>query len=131
MQYVLQCLPLWPESSTGKLCVRVVGSESASKSFFFNKQDNGTLLCMDQVGISAAEEILQVFKEICIVGCNADAVKPELCVCLQYGGVIVDVNISDHSTVISFTDYYDGAAPALLVNHTPNAAITFSQRSEI
>ncbi|KAA0723284.1 Vacuolar protein sorting-associated protein 13C [Triplophysa tibetana] len=88
-----ECLPLWPESSTGKLCVRVVGSESTSKSFFFNKQDNGTLLRMD-----------------------------------QYGGVIVDVNISDHSTVISFTDYYDGAAPALLVNHTPNATVNFTQR---
>ncbi|XP_053369844.1 intermembrane lipid transfer protein VPS13C isoform X1 [Clarias gariepinus] len=87
-----ECLPLWPESSTEKLCVRVVGSELASKSFFFNKQDNGTLLCME-----------------------------------QYGGIIVDVNSSDHSTVISFTDYYDGAAPALLVNHTPWVTITFRQ----
>ncbi|XP_036442421.1 vacuolar protein sorting-associated protein 13C isoform X5 [Colossoma macropomum] len=87
-----ECLPLWPESSTGKLCVRVVGSESASKSFFFNKQDNGTLLSME-----------------------------------QYGGIIVDVNISDHSTVISFADYYDGAAPALLVNHTPWVTVTVRQ----
>ncbi|KAG9352350.1 hypothetical protein JZ751_020763 [Albula glossodonta] len=87
-----ECLPLWPESTTGKLCVRVVGSESSSKSFFFNKQDNGTLLSMD--------------------------------VC---GGVIVDVNISDHSTVISFSDYYDGAAPALLVNHTPWVTIYYRQ----
>ena len=47
--HVLQCLPLWPESSTVKLCVRVVGSESTSKSFYFNKQDNGTLLGMDVV----------------------------------------------------------------------------------
>ncbi|KAI2662683.1 Vacuolar protein sorting-associated protein 13C [Labeo rohita] len=92
---VLQCLPFWPESSTGKLCVRVVGSESSSKSFFFNKQDNGTLLRME-----------------------------------QYGGVIVDVNISDHSTVISFTDYYDGAAPALVVNHTPAATVNFRQSCE-
>ncbi|KAI4872968.1 hypothetical protein NFI96_023652 [Prochilodus magdalenae] len=87
-----ECLPLWPESSTGKLCVRVVGSESASKSFFFDKQDNGTLLSME-----------------------------------QYGGIIVDVNISDHSTVISFTDYYDGAAPAMLVNHTPWVTVTVRQ----
>ncbi|XP_072517256.1 intermembrane lipid transfer protein VPS13C isoform X4 [Salminus brasiliensis] len=87
-----ECLPLWPESSTGKLCVRVVGSESTSKSFFFNKQDNGTLLSME-----------------------------------QYGGIIVDVNISDHSIVISFTDYYDGAAPALLVNHTPWVTISVRQ----
>ncbi|XP_056135016.1 intermembrane lipid transfer protein VPS13C [Lampris incognitus] len=87
-----ECLPLWPESSTGKLCVRVVGSESSSKSFFFNKQDNGTLLGMD-----------------------------------VYGGVIVDVNIADHSTVISFTDYYEGAAPALIVNHTPWVNISYKQ----
>ncbi|XP_042169377.1 vacuolar protein sorting-associated protein 13C-like [Oncorhynchus tshawytscha] len=87
-----ECLPLWPELITGKLCVRVVGSDSKSKSFFFNKQDNGTLLGMD-----------------------------------QYGGVLVDVNISDNSTVISFTDYYDGAAPALLVNHTPWVVITYRQ----
>ncbi|XP_035388992.1 vacuolar protein sorting-associated protein 13C isoform X4 [Electrophorus electricus] len=87
-----ECLPLWPESSTGRLCVRVVGSESASKSFFFNKQDNGTLLSME-----------------------------------QYGGIIVDVNISDHSTVVSFSDYYEGAAPALLVNHTPWVTISVRQ----
>ncbi|KAK3562082.1 hypothetical protein QTP86_027175 [Hemibagrus guttatus] len=87
-----ECLPLWPDSSTEKLCVRVVGSEFASKAFFFNIQDNGTLLCME-----------------------------------QYGGIIVDVNISDHSTVISFTDFYDGAAPAMLVNHTPRATIAIRQ----
>ncbi|XP_030622717.1 vacuolar protein sorting-associated protein 13C [Chanos chanos] len=87
-----ECLPLWPESSTGSLCVRIVGSDTASKSFHFNKQDNGTLLVMN-----------------------------------PYGGIIVDVNISDHSTVISFTDYYDGAAPALLVNHTPWVNVQFQQ----
>ncbi|XP_035272648.1 vacuolar protein sorting-associated protein 13C isoform X5 [Anguilla anguilla] len=87
-----ECLPLWPESTTGKLCVRVVGSECSSKSFFFNKQDNGTLLSMD--------------------------------VC---GGIIVDVNISDHSTVISFSDYYHGSAPALIINHTPWATMCYKQ----
>uniref|UniRef100_A0A3P8RIH7 Uncharacterized protein n=1 Tax=Amphiprion percula TaxID=161767 RepID=A0A3P8RIH7_AMPPE len=45
------CLPLWPESSSGKLCVRVVGSESASKSFFFSQQDNGSLLSLDMVSV--------------------------------------------------------------------------------
>ena len=47
---------------------------------------------------------------------------------VQYGGVIVDVNLSDHSTVISFTDYYEGAAPALLVNHAPWVSISYRQR---
>uniref|UniRef100_A0A673YFJ4 Vacuolar protein sorting 13 homolog C n=1 Tax=Salmo trutta TaxID=8032 RepID=A0A673YFJ4_SALTR len=92
-----ECLPLWPELITGKLCVRVVGSDSKSKSFFFNKQDNGTLL-----GSALSDNLLS------------------FC-------VIVDVNISDNSTVISFTDYYDGAAPALIVNHTPWVTITYRQ----
>ncbi|XP_054626113.1 intermembrane lipid transfer protein VPS13C isoform X2 [Dunckerocampus dactyliophorus] len=87
-----ECLPLWPDKSTGKLCVRVVGSESASKFFFFNRQDNGTLLSLDMCG-----------------------------------GIIMDVNISDHSTVISFSDYYEGAAPALLVNHTPWVNLSYRQ----
>uniref|UniRef100_A0A3P9AR25 Vacuolar protein sorting 13 homolog C n=1 Tax=Maylandia zebra TaxID=106582 RepID=A0A3P9AR25_9CICH len=90
-----ECLPLWPENGSGKLCVRVVGSESTSQSFFFNKQDNGTL-----------------FLNACMFQC---------------GGIIVDVNLSDHSTVISFSDYYEGAAPALLVNHTPWATISYKQ----
>lgn len=50
---VLQCLPLWPENSAGKLCVRVVGSESTSKFFYFNRQDNGTLLSLNMVSVSA------------------------------------------------------------------------------
>ncbi|XP_069574520.1 intermembrane lipid transfer protein VPS13C isoform X1 [Brachyistius frenatus] len=87
-----ECLPLWPETSSGKLCLRVVGSDSTSKSFFFSHQDNGTLLSLDMCG-----------------------------------GIIVDVNISDHSTVISFTDYYEGAAPALLINHTPWVTISYKQ----
>ncbi|XP_053190317.1 intermembrane lipid transfer protein VPS13C [Scomber japonicus] len=87
-----ECLPLWPEDPTGKLCVRVVGSESSTRFFFFNQQDNGTLLSLD-----------------------------------TYGGIIVDVNISDHSTVISFIDYYEGAAPALLLNHTPWATVSYRQ----
>uniref|UniRef100_A0A8C3A3N4 Vacuolar protein sorting 13 homolog C n=1 Tax=Cyclopterus lumpus TaxID=8103 RepID=A0A8C3A3N4_CYCLU len=87
-----ECLPLWPDNSSGKLCVRVVGSESTSKLFFFNRQDNGTLLSLDTCG-----------------------------------GIIVDVNISDLSIAVSFTDYYEGAAPALLLNHTPWVSISYRQ----
>ncbi|KAM9764616.1 LOW QUALITY PROTEIN: intermembrane lipid transfer protein VPS13C [Menidia menidia] len=87
-----ECLPLWPESGSGKLCVRVVGSESVSRSFFFDRQDSGTLLSLD------------------------------LC-----GGIMVDVNVSDHSTIIGFSDYYEGAAPALLLNHTAWTSISYRQ----
>ncbi|XP_068186348.1 intermembrane lipid transfer protein VPS13C isoform X2 [Antennarius striatus] len=87
-----ECLPLWPENPAEKLCIRVVGSETISKFFYFNKQDNGTLLSLD--------------------------------VC---GGIIVDVNITDLSIIISFSDYYEGAAPALLLNHTPWVTISYKQ----
>ena len=40
----------------------------------------------------------------------------------------MDVNIADHSAVISFNDYYDGASPALVVNHTPWLSIGYKQR---
>ncbi|XP_064421924.1 intermembrane lipid transfer protein VPS13C isoform X2 [Latimeria chalumnae] len=88
-----ECLPFWPENASGKLCVRVVGSEKATKSFFYNKLDNGTLLSLED----------------------------------QYGGIIADVDISEHSTVISFTDYYEGAAPALIVNYTLLEKLKYKQ----
>ncbi|XP_048376854.1 intermembrane lipid transfer protein VPS13C isoform X4 [Stegostoma tigrinum] len=88
-----ECLPFWPETSSNKLCVRVVGSELSSKSFFYNKQDNGTLLSLEHV----------------------------------CGGIIVDVNVADHATVITFTDYYDGSAPALIINHTTAVKFRFKQ----
>lgn len=46
---VLQCLPFWPETSSGELCVRVVGYESSSKPFLFKAQDNGTLLKLEEL----------------------------------------------------------------------------------
>ncbi|XP_062927043.1 intermembrane lipid transfer protein VPS13C isoform X1 [Mobula hypostoma] len=88
-----ECLPFWPETASNKLCVRVVGSELTSKSIFYNKQDNGTLLKLDYV----------------------------------YGGVIVDVNVAEHATVITFTDYYEGAAPALIINSTAALKFRFKQ----
>ncbi|XP_067829405.1 intermembrane lipid transfer protein VPS13C isoform X2 [Heptranchias perlo] len=88
-----ECLPFWPETSSNKLCVRVVGSELSSKSLFYNKQDSGTLLSLEHV----------------------------------CGGVIVDVNVADHATVITFTDYYDGSAPALIINHTTAVKFRFKQ----
>lgn len=46
----------------------------------------------------------------------------------QNGGLLVDVNVSEHSTMISFTDYHEGAAPALIVNHTPWDSLRYKQR---
>ncbi|KAH0512058.1 Vacuolar protein sorting-associated protein 13C [Microtus ochrogaster] len=44
-----ECIPFWPENLSGKLCVRVVGYEGSSKPFFYNRQDNGTLLSLEEL----------------------------------------------------------------------------------
>uniref|UniRef100_A0A5F8H0V3 Vacuolar protein sorting 13 homolog C n=1 Tax=Monodelphis domestica TaxID=13616 RepID=A0A5F8H0V3_MONDO len=88
-----ECLPFWPENLTGKLCVRVVGCEGSSKPFFYNQQDNGTLLSLEELN----------------------------------GGILVDVNIAEHSTVINFSDYHEGSAPALIINHTPWDILQYKQ----
>uniref|UniRef100_A0A8C2TPH2 Vacuolar protein sorting-associated protein 13 VPS13 adaptor binding domain-containing protein n=1 Tax=Coturnix japonica TaxID=93934 RepID=A0A8C2TPH2_COTJA len=90
---VLQCLPFWPENSSGELCVRVVGSESASKPFLYQVPDNGTLLRLEELT----------------------------------GGLLVEVNVSEHSTLISFSDYHEGAAPVLIVNHTSWDSLRYKQ----
>uniref|UniRef100_A0A8B9DNH4 Vacuolar protein sorting 13 homolog C n=1 Tax=Anser cygnoides TaxID=8845 RepID=A0A8B9DNH4_ANSCY len=89
----LECLPFWPENSSGQLCVRVVGYESSSKPFLFKAPDNGTLLRLEELN----------------------------------GGLLVDVNVSEHSTLISFSDYHEGAAPALIVNHTSWDSLRYKQ----
>uniref|UniRef100_A0A8C0J913 Vacuolar protein sorting 13 homolog C n=1 Tax=Chelonoidis abingdonii TaxID=106734 RepID=A0A8C0J913_CHEAB len=88
-----ECLPFWPENLSGKLCVRVVGCESASAPFFCNTQDNGTLLSLEELN----------------------------------GGILVNVNISENSTVINFSDYHEGAAPALIINQTPWDTLKYKQ----
>ncbi|CAM9405577.1 unnamed protein product [Bubo scandiacus] len=88
-----ECLPFWPENSSGQLCVRVVGYESLSKPFLFKDQDNGTLLRLEELN----------------------------------GGLLVDVNVSEHSTLISFSDYHEGAAPVLIVNHTSWDSLRYKQ----
>ncbi|KFP74234.1 Vacuolar protein sorting-associated protein 13C, partial [Acanthisitta chloris] len=88
-----ECLPFWPENSSGALCVRVVGYERPSKPFLFKVQDNGTLLRLEELN----------------------------------GGLLVDVSVAEHSTMISFSDYHEGAAPALIVNHTSWDSLRYKQ----
>lgn len=42
----------------------------------------------------------------------------------------MDVNTAEHSTVITFSDYHEGSAPALIINHTPQNVLTYKQRYE-
>ncbi|XP_074863378.1 intermembrane lipid transfer protein VPS13C isoform X3 [Carettochelys insculpta] len=43
------------------------------------------------------------------------------------GGILVNVNITEHSTVINFLDYHEGAAPALIINQTPWDTLKYKQ----
>ncbi|KAG8519832.1 Vacuolar protein sorting-associated protein 13A, partial [Galemys pyrenaicus] len=59
--------------------------------------------------------------------------KQENCILLrlnnELGGIIAEVNLAEHSTVIKFSDYHDGAATFLLINHTKNEIIHYKQSS--
>nr|XP_048691024.1 intermembrane lipid transfer protein VPS13A-like [Caretta caretta] len=88
------CIPFWPENDSNKLLIRVENSNIPPKMICFNKQENCTLLYLDN----------------------------------KLGGIIVDVNLTEHSTVITLSDYHDGAAPFLLINHTKEEMIEYGQR---
>ncbi|XP_012892518.1 PREDICTED: vacuolar protein sorting-associated protein 13A-like, partial [Dipodomys ordii] len=57
--------------------------------------------------------------------------KQENCILLrlnnELGGIIAEVNLAEHSTVVTFSDYHDGAATFLLINHTRNDVVQYRQ----
>uniref|UniRef100_A0A673IQF1 Vacuolar protein sorting 13 homolog A n=1 Tax=Sinocyclocheilus rhinocerous TaxID=307959 RepID=A0A673IQF1_9TELE len=76
---------------------------------------------------------------VIVEGCQSsprpfDFHQPENCLLLHLdktlGGIIVDVNLTEHSAVIRFSDYHDGAAPFLLINHTKDETLQFHQSSQ-
>ncbi|XP_052420043.1 vacuolar protein sorting-associated protein 13A isoform X3 [Carassius gibelio] len=88
-------VPFWPEKDSKKLRVKVEGSQSSPRAFFFHQPENCLLLHLDKT----------------------------------LGGIIVDVNLTEHSAVIRFSDYHDGAAPFLLINHTKDETLHYHQSS--
>ncbi|XP_023658646.1 intermembrane lipid transfer protein VPS13A isoform X2 [Paramormyrops kingsleyae] len=60
--------------------------------------------------------------------------KEENCLLLHLdntlGGIVVDVNPTEHSTVIRFSEYHDGAAPFLIINHTRSETLQFFQSTQ-
>ncbi|XP_008831572.1 vacuolar protein sorting-associated protein 13A isoform X2 [Nannospalax galili] len=59
--------------------------------------------------------------------------KQDNCILLrlnnELGGIIAEVNLAEHSTVVTFSDYHDGAAPFLLINHTRSNTVEYKQSS--
>ncbi|XP_055686925.1 intermembrane lipid transfer protein Vps13 isoform X2 [Lutzomyia longipalpis] len=48
----------------------------------------------------------------------------------KYGGIYVDVSVTEGGTFVQFTEYFPGNAPALIVNHT-DVAISFWERGNV
>uniref|UniRef100_UPI00398E4939 intermembrane lipid transfer protein VPS13A isoform X2 n=1 Tax=Pristiophorus japonicus TaxID=55135 RepID=UPI00398E4939 len=59
--------------------------------------------------------------------------KQENCLLLhldnKFGGILVEVHLAEHSTVVTFKDYHEGAAPFLIINHTSTSTIEYHQSS--
>ncbi|XP_034396535.1 vacuolar protein sorting-associated protein 13A isoform X5 [Cyclopterus lumpus] len=65
---------------------------------------------------------------------KVDFTRPENCLLLHLdnsvGGIAVNVNLSEHSATIRFSEYHDGAAPFLIINHTKDQTLQFYQSSQ-
>lgn len=46
----------------------------------------------------------------------------------QYGGILGEVNMKESGVVVQFDQYYEGAAPALFINHLKDITISIWQQ---
>ncbi|KAG7223425.1 hypothetical protein INR49_015528, partial [Caranx melampygus] len=99
-------------------------------------QDNWTEAKPEQSGIPFWPENDTKLLKIKVDGClspprTIDFTRPENCLLLHLdnsvGGITMDVNLTDHSATIRFSEYHDGAAPFLIINHTKDQTLHFQQ----
>ncbi|XP_056231457.1 vacuolar protein sorting-associated protein 13A isoform X2 [Seriola aureovittata] len=102
-------------------------------------QDNWTEAQPEQSAIPFWPENDTKRLKIKVEGClspprTIDFTRPENCLLLHLdnsvGGITVDVNLSDHSATIRFSEYHDGAAPFLIINHTKDQTLQIHQSSQ-
>uniref|UniRef100_A0A672HME5 Vacuolar protein sorting 13 homolog A n=1 Tax=Salarias fasciatus TaxID=181472 RepID=A0A672HME5_SALFA len=102
-------------------------------------QENWTELLETETSIPFWPENDTKRLKIKVEGCLSppliiDFTRPENCLLLHLdksvGGIIVDVNLSEHSATIRFSEYHDGAAPFLIINHTKDQTLLFHQSSQ-
>ncbi|XP_055701182.1 intermembrane lipid transfer protein Vps13 isoform X2 [Phlebotomus papatasi] len=48
----------------------------------------------------------------------------------KYGGIFVDVSVTEGGTFVQFTEYFAGNAPALIINHT-DSSMSFWERGNV
>uniref|UniRef100_A0A4W6GBL2 Vacuolar protein sorting 13 homolog A n=1 Tax=Lates calcarifer TaxID=8187 RepID=A0A4W6GBL2_LATCA len=102
-------------------------------------QDNWTEAQPEQSAIPFWPENDTKRLKIKVEGClspprTIDFTRPENCLLLRLdnsvGGITVDVNLSEHSATIRFSEYHDGAAPFLIINHTKDQTLQIHQSSQ-
>nr|XP_015222054.1 PREDICTED: vacuolar protein sorting-associated protein 13A [Lepisosteus oculatus] len=102
-------------------------------------QKEWTVADPDQQGVpfwpeKESKKLMIKVKECLSPPQKIDFHKQENCLLLhldnKLGGIIVDVNLTEHSTVIRFSDYHDGAAPFLIINHTKAETLEFYQSTQ-
>nr|XP_046243502.1 vacuolar protein sorting-associated protein 13A isoform X2 [Scatophagus argus] len=102
-------------------------------------QENWTEAKPEQLSIPFWPENDTKRLKVKVEGCmlppqTIDFTRPENCLLLHLdnsvGGIIVDVNLSEHSATIRFSEYHDGAAPFLIINHTKDQTLQFHQSSQ-
>ncbi|KAF1389209.1 hypothetical protein PFLUV_G00071060 [Perca fluviatilis] len=99
-------------------------------------QDNWTEAMPEQSAIPFWPENDTKRLRIKVQGCllpprTIDFTRPENCLLLHLdnsvGGITVDVNLSEHSATIRFSEYHSGAAPFLIINGTKDQTLQFHQ----
>uniref|UniRef100_A0A8D3C607 Vacuolar protein sorting 13 homolog A n=1 Tax=Scophthalmus maximus TaxID=52904 RepID=A0A8D3C607_SCOMX len=98
-------------------------------------QDNWSELQCNSIPFWPEAKRLKIKVEGCLSPPRTiDFTRPENCLLLHLdnsvGGIIVDVNLSDHSATIRFSEYHDGAAPFLIINHTKDQTLKIHQSSQ-
>ncbi|XP_034728114.1 vacuolar protein sorting-associated protein 13A isoform X2 [Etheostoma cragini] len=102
-------------------------------------QDNWTEAKPEQSAIPFWPENATKRLRIKVQGCllpprTIDFTRPENCLLLHLdssvGGITVDVNLSEHSATIRFSEYHNGAAPFLIINGTKNQTLQFHQSAQ-
>lgn len=97
------CTALWPKSERDDklLKLKIVGTEEISAPFLFTESHTTLLKLKNKV-------VFYLFCKVVVL----------IVYVFQYGGIDVDIQLTEGGVFINFTMYQPGMAPALIINHT-------------
>lgn len=111
-------VPLWPKTDSSKLLrVKCKGDMHLSSPFRFNEVQ----CCLMRFNNKVFTGILKTVG-LKLIG--------KFHFSFQYGGINVDVQVTEGGIYITFMEYHAGDAPALMINHTDHA-ISFWEKGNV